>query len=102
MDFFKYHTSEQVGRNAILLVLLLTVIILGAGIIQSLSEMSIEKEQQTRLAAFNEVMFCHDYNRKLVYKCHVLDNGVVVIDQDRDGNNLVVDVIEKEMVDDKG
>lgn len=44
----------------------------------------------------SNIRYCFDYSNNVIYVCHVVDDGAIVLDRDRDGNNLVVGVINEQ------
>lgn len=92
--FFKYQTQQEFNRNTAVIVIIVVILFVCFGIIQTIVQNNAERKQNAKLAAYQEIMYCYDYRYNVVYKCHVDKDGIVVIDQDRDGNNLIVRVIE--------
>lgn len=92
---FKYQTKQEFSKRTLIFVIVFVVLFVFIGIIQTAIQDNAEHKQQNKLAAYQEIMYCYDYRHNVVYKCHVDKDGIVVIDQDRDGNNLIVRVIEE-------
>ncbi|MBQ6863260.1 MAG: hypothetical protein IJO14_03360 [Clostridia bacterium] len=52
-------------------------------------------QERQKKQILSTIQYCYDYDNGLIYACYATEHGVI-LEQDREGNNTVVGVIDTE------
>lgn len=87
---FKYQTQEEFTITIMTIVFASIVAFLIFGIAQTMYRDMKSKKGSEKVVIWSDIQHCYDYQHRVVYKCYIDEGGNVVVQRDKDGNNIIV------------